>query len=38
MLKRDAVLRIPRDIESYAFHNKIDINKFRHNKDEQNEL
>lgn len=36
MLKREAVLRVPRDIESFVFHNKVDLAKYRHNKNLQN--
>jgi hypothetical protein len=38
MLRRDTILRIPRDLETYTFHNRIDMSKYRHNKDHQNEL
>ena len=31
-LRQDSVLRIPRDIESFLFHNKLDLSSYQHNK------
>jgi len=36
VLKKDAILRVPRDIESFVFQNKIDMAKYHHNKNKQN--
>lgn len=30
-IKQEAIWRIPRDIESYLFRNKVDLSRFRHN-------
>ena len=35
-LKKECVLRVPRDIESFAFRNKMDLTKHQHNKNMQN--
>ena len=35
-IKNDAVIRTVRDIESYLFANRLDLNKFRHNKAQGN--
>lgn len=31
VLKRNAVMRVPRDLESFIFHNKVDTSKYQHN-------
>ena len=31
-------MRVPRDLESYCFHNKVDLDKYSHNREQQNEL
>lgn len=29
---------MPRDLESYCFHNRVDLDKYNHNREQQNEL
>jgi hypothetical protein len=29
---------VPRDLESYCFHNRVDLDKYSHNREQQNEL
>ena len=36
-IKKDAILSVPRDIEAFAFRNKIDMMKYRHNKNGDND-
>lgn len=31
-LRHEAILRVPRDIESYCFYNSFDLSKYAHNK------
>ena len=31
-LKHDAILRVPRDVESFAFRNNMDLTRYQHNK------
>lgn len=35
-LKAEAIFRVPRDIESYLFRNRIDLSKYSHNKNQSN--
>jgi hypothetical protein len=35
-LKQDSVLRVPRDIESFLFRNRIDLSKYSHNRNLNN--
>jgi hypothetical protein len=36
VLKKDSVTSVARDIEKFVFENKIDMSKFKHNKNNQN--
>ena len=31
-IKQEAIWRVPRDIESFLFRNKVDLGKYRHNR------